>query len=158
MPKAVFADIRKVRTNTQVDDFFEVILYYDSVRVSLKASYLVKEPGPRYLIHGTNGSFVKYGIDPQEDELKAGNTPLSKNWGTDIEANWGILHVESDGKSIKEKIKTIPGNYLTYYENIYDVIRNYGELAVKPEEGLNVIRIIEAAMESSKTRTVVNVI
>ena len=155
MPEAVSADIRTLRTDGTVDDFFEVILHYNNLRVALKASYLVKEPGPRYALHGTQGSFLKYGLDPQEDALKAGQLPNEAGWGTEPESKWGILNTQKDGLHYLGKIETIAGNYLAFYDNIYDVLVNKKELAVKPEEAVNVINIIEAAFESNKMRKVV---
>ena len=71
MPEAVYADIDKLREGSVVDDYYYIQLIYPKQKVSLRASYLVREETPRYYIHGTEGSFVKYGIDPQEDLLKA---------------------------------------------------------------------------------------
>jgi scyllo-inositol 2-dehydrogenase (NADP+) len=140
-----------------VDDFFELILFYDKIRVSLNASYLVKEAGPRYLLHGTNGSYVKYGLDPQEDALKSGIITNCDNWGAEKEENWGILHIEENAKTWKNKYETLHGNYQAFYENIYNTLTNNAELAVKAEEGLQVIRIIEAAWESSRKRKFVDI-
>ncbi|NTV83115.1 MAG: Gfo/Idh/MocA family oxidoreductase, partial [Bacteroidales bacterium] len=81
LPHAVFADIRWQRAESKVDDYFEANLYYNRLKVTLKASVFVKEQGPRYIIHGTKGSFIKYGIDPQEELLKEGLMPNSPEWG-----------------------------------------------------------------------------
>lgn len=150
-PETVFADIRTLRTDGEVDDFFDVHLDYRNLRVALKASYLVREPGPRFNLHGTNGSFLKYGLDPQEDLLKQGHLPTEPNWGAEPESNWGILNTDKRGLHYKGKIETIPGNYMAFYDNIYEVLANGAELAVKPEEAINVIKIIEAAVKSSET-------
>ncbi len=152
MPKAVTSDIRTLRTDGKVDDFFEVILHYSNLRVSLKASYLVREPGPRYSLHGTNGSFLKYGSDPQEEALKLGRILTEPGWGKEPEECWGILNIDKRGLHYKGKIETIPGNYGAFYNNIYDVIVHGKELAVKPEEAINVIRVIEMALKSNKTK------
>jgi scyllo-inositol 2-dehydrogenase (NADP+) len=154
MPASVFADIRKLRTDTKVDDFFELILYYDLLRVSLKASYLVKEPGPRYIINGTQGTFLKYGIDPQEDAMKAGILPNSTGYGIEKSEYWGVLNIECNHQNYKGTVETIPGNYLTFYNNIYETLVNGKDLAVKPEEALNVIRIINAAWNSCRNKKI----
>lgn len=155
-PQSLFADVRIQRPGGKVDDNFELIFYYaDGFKVTLKSSYLVREAGPRYIIHGTAGSFVKYGADPQEALLKAGKSPLEENWGLEPEEQWGKLNTQFGGLHFEGKIESSRGSYLGFYENIYNVIRNNDELTVKPEQALNTIAIIEAAMKSSKEKQIV---
>lgn len=156
MPEAVFADIRALRTGAKVDDSFDLKLYYPGIKVTLKAGYLVREPGPRFMVHGTEGSYIKHGLDPQEERLKNGELPDDKFWGKEPESEWGLLNTTIDGKHFRGKFATIAGNYSHYYSNIFDVIRHGKELMVKPEQALDVIRIIEAAYESSKKRQVIS--
>lgn len=149
MPGSVWADLRIMRAGGKVTDYFNIMLRYPDKSVILRCSYLVKEPGPRLIVHGTEGSYVKYGIDPQEERLKAGRLPDEADWGSEEDAYWGILNRISKGRNIRRKYKTLNGNYPAFYENIYKAIRNRKELAVKPEEALNAIRIIEAALKSN---------
>lgn len=151
MPIAVYADIRVLRTGGEVDDYFDINLYYDNIKVTLKSSYLVKEPGPKFHLNGTLGSYVKYGMDPQEDALKQGGKPGLPGWGIESKNAWGTLNTEKAGEPYKGQIETLPGNYLAYYDNIYNVLVHNKELIVKPEEAINVIKIIEAAFKSSQT-------
>jgi scyllo-inositol 2-dehydrogenase (NADP+) len=153
MPNAITADIRKLRPGSQIDDFFEVIMHYKTKRVAVRATYLAKEPSPRFMLHGTKGSFVKYGLDTQEDALKQGVLPNSPNWGKDPEELWGTLNTEN----YRGKIETIPGNYSAFYDNLYDAIVNGKELAVKPQDAIQTIKVIEAAMESSENHTTVEI-
>jgi scyllo-inositol 2-dehydrogenase (NADP+) len=154
-PDSVYADIRVTRPGGIIDDNFELILRYGNLKVILKASYLVKEPGPRYILHGTDGSYLKWGIDPQEDDLKDGKMPDEENWGIEDFHFDGLLNYTEDGKEVREKIKSVPGNYNAYYDNIYSAIRGKEELAVKAKEARDVIRIIEAAFESEKEKKVI---
>jgi predicted dehydrogenase len=158
LPHAVFADIRWQREESKVDDCFEVNLYYNRLKVTLKASVFVKEQGPRYIIHGTKGSFVKYGIDPQEEMLKEGLIPGSADWGKEDPDYWGILNAELHGQQFYGTIETEPGNYMGFYDNVHDVIIKGAGQAVAPEESRNVIRIIELAFESHKTGSVVSLV
>lgn len=146
IPNYVYADIRKNRDNAQVDDYFAVNMGYDNIKVEIRGSYLVKEPGPQYTLHGTEGSFVKFGSDPQEDALIAGEYPDKEGFGIEKEETWGILNNE-DGR---KKVKTKTGSYISYYQNIYEAIRLGKELAVPAEQSLNVIRIIDYAKQSNK--------
>jgi predicted dehydrogenase len=155
MPEAVQADIRILRSGGKVDDCYDLKLYYNSVKVTLKGSYLVREPGPRYILHGTSGSFLKYGIDPQEDDLKSGKPICSVNWGNDDEEKWGIINSDINGLHHVGRIETIPGNYLAYYDNIYQVLRHEVQPEVQAKDALDVIKIIKASLVSSQTRQAV---
>jgi scyllo-inositol 2-dehydrogenase (NADP+) len=65
------------------------------------------------------------------------------------------LNIEKQGVTQRGKYETLPGNYSAFYDALYESIAHGKELAVKPEEALNVIRVIEAVRRSSKTRTTV---
>lgn len=148
LPTAITADIRRQRPHAKVDDYFDLRLDYGFTKVILHASMLVREPGPRYMIHGTAGSFIKYGEDPQEARLRAGELPVGDHWGREDESIFGLLHTEIDGKIIKEKIPSKAGHYGGYYENLYQTIRHGALLTEKPEHGYNTVRMIELAFES----------
>ena len=151
IPCAVWADIDNMRSGSEIDDFYHIKLCYPDKKVVLKASYLVREETARYVLHGTNGSFLKYGIDPQKDMLKLGGNPSMPDWGKEPESQWGLLNTEINGLHIRGKVETVQGNYAKYYDNIFDVIRNHAELEVHPLQALNVIQLIEAAMESNRS-------
>lgn len=149
-PQSVFADIRVMRTGGEVDDFFDIDLIYEKVKVKLRGSYLVREPGPRYILHGTKGSFLKWGTDPQEEMLKAGYLPDEPNWGMEEEKYWGTLNTSVNGLHWRGSLETLPGNYSTFYSNLLQAVSTGADLAVKPEESLLGIKIIEAAFESAQ--------
>jgi len=154
-PEKIFADIRIVRPNSKVDDYFELLLYYPKLRVRLKASYIVREALPGYILHGLKGSFIKPKTDIQETLLKEGVIPGKKDWGTEPETEKGLLHTEIKGKEVIEFITSEQGNYNDYYNGIYEAIRNNQPLPVTAEEGAEVIKIILAAFESSESEKVV---
>lgn len=154
-PKAVTAHLRIVRANGKVFDYYDIRLEYDGFAALLKCSYLVKDPGPRYTIHGEYGTFYKYGIDPQEEMLKAGNLPTGDDWGREEPENWGSLVYEDQGEEVEELVETLPGNYNLFYDNVFEAIRNKADLAVKPEEALEVLKILEACLESNREKRTV---
>ena len=156
MPEKIFADIQCVRPVSQVDDYFELLLYYKKLRVRLKSSYTVREALPGYVFHGLKGSFIKPKTDVQEEMLQAGNTPGSSDWGTEPESQKGLLHTEKDGEIIRKYIQSEQGNYNEFYDGIYEAIRNNKPLPVNPEESVNVIKIIEAAYKSNQTKCAVD--
>ena len=151
-PQLLAADIRSQRDAAQTDDNFELILHYNRLKVTLKAGMLVREQGPRFILHGTAGSFVKYGLDPQEEALKQGRTPLEPHWGEEPSELWGKLNTEFAGLRFMGQVETLPGDYRAFYQNIADAISGRAELAVKPEEAKNTIRIIELAARSNEEK------
>jgi len=155
LPDAVFADLSIIRPISKVEDYMEVLLFYPNLRVRLKGSYLVRELLPSYILHGSKGSFIKSRADIQEARLQASVSPDDPDWGLEPESEKGLLHTEKDGKVIREYVSTERGNYLAYYDGIYEAIRNKKQPPVTAEDGLNVIRIIEAAYKSNNEKKVI---
>ena len=154
-PLSVTAHLKIVRTGGIVPDYYDIRLEYQDFAALLKCSYLVKKNGPRYILHGEFGTFYKSGIDPQEELLKAGNLPVGENWGTEHAEDWGKLYYEKDGKDLEEVIETLPGNYHLFYDNVFDAVRKGAELFVKPEETVEVLKILEACIKSNREKRTV---
>src|SRR5690606_35226533 len=146
------ADLRKQRKNAEVPDNFEVLLYYPNMKATLKASALVKAKGPTYSVHGSKGSFVKFGIDPQEEMLKSGLKPNGNwGWGQESQEIWGKLDVLEESATVESEI----GDYRKFYKNIYEAITKKAELEVTPQQAREVIKVIELAKKSSVEKRVV---
>ena len=148
MPDAVTSHLNTIRTGSEIVDWFEVRLHYADKNVAVRGSYLAREPAPRYVLHGTLGTFVKHGVDPQEAMLQQGKNPTDAGWGMEPAPQWGLLTTEKDGTAFRGVVQTKPGNYAAYYDSIANAIVNGSQPAVKPEEALNVVRIIAAAKQS----------
>ena len=157
MPNAVSADIRRLRPHSLVDDDFSLVLYYPTLRVTLKSSLLVKEPIPSFVLHGTKGSFVKQRADLQEAALIDGQSPFTPNWGIEPATAMGVLHIEKDGQDYSTYIPSVAGNYGAFYEGIYQTIAHQAPCLVTGKDGWNVMTIIEAAQLSHATQTVVKI-
>ncbi len=155
-PKAVFADIDIVRSISKVDDYFELILFYPGKRVRLKASYVVREALPSFILHGLKGSFIKSRADVQENDLQAEKIPETEGWGIEPEAEKGLLHTQINGQVIRQTLPTGNGNYMQYFDGVFNAIRNNGAVPVTAEDGLKVVLIIEAAFESSRQKKVID--
>jgi len=153
-PEAVSADIRIERDGAVVDDAFDVTLLYPRLRVLLRGTMLASKPAPHFSIHGTHGSYVKYGLDPQENALKRGETPGGPAWGKEPPEAWGTLTQVEDDKITERTISTEAGDYCGYYENVRDAILGKAALAVTPQAALNVMRVLELAQQSSRERRV----
>ena len=131
------------------------MLYYPSLRVRLTSSLLVKEPLPAFVLHGSNGSFIKTRGDIQEADLIAGKQPGTFNWGIEPESNDGLLHILMNGKDSKQTVSTLPGNYGMYYEKLHQSMIHSAMPPVTADEGIRVMQILEAAVKSHETQTVV---
>ncbi|QHZ45574.1 MULTISPECIES: oxidoreductase [Bacillus] len=149
MPASITAQVTAQRDHAETDDYFHVVLHYGKLQAVLHSGSIVAANGPRYLVHGSKGSFIKYGIDGQEDALRAGKQPAGDDWGKGVAENFGELTV-IDGDEVKqETIETLKGSYVTFYKQLASSILEGSKPPVSAEDGLAVIRIIEAAQKSS---------
>jgi predicted dehydrogenase len=148
LPGSISADIRQQRDGAQAADNFTLLLDYGALKVTLKAGMLVRAAGPRFMLHGTEGSFVKSGFDPQEEALRRGEIPGAGAWGEEPRAQWGTISSRIAGLEVEGQIATLPGSYQAFYQNIADAIRGRAALIVRPEQARNTIRLIELAIES----------
>ena len=154
-PEAITADIRCERDGAATDDAFDVTLHYPNLklRALLRAGMLASAPTPRFLLQGTAGSYIKFGLDPQEDALKRGETPLpGTSWGQEPQQYWGTLRVPEGTSLVERPAPTVPGDYRKYYENIRDTLLGQAGLAATPQQALAVMRAIELADASSRQR------
>ena len=156
LPQSVFADIRITREHSLVDDYIDILLYYASFRVRIKAGFFVREANPAYVIQGKKGSFLKPRGDVQEEELKAGKKPNLDIWGTEPTAKQGLLHTEINGQIIKEYIPTRQGNYYDFFDGVYTSITQDTTEPVTAQDGVKVMQIIEAALTSSAQKKVID--
>lgn len=154
-PKAVFADIRRLRENSLVDDDFSIVLYYPDKRVKLHAGFFVREAIPAYAVHGRIGSFLKQRGDMQEDVLKKGLKPNLIDWGAEPEELDGVLHTEHNGVATRRTIPTLQGNYFYLFEGLYHAIVEDKPEPVTADDGIRVMKIINAAQMSSAQKRVI---
>jgi scyllo-inositol 2-dehydrogenase (NADP+) len=153
LPEAVTADVRVEREFAVADDAFDITLHYPkSVRAVLRSSILAAAPRPRFVLLGTQGSFVKQTFDPQEMNLRRGFIPSDSSWGAEPEENWGVLTVPSGDAFTERRIPSAACDYRDYYANLRDAILGKAKLAVTPEWSLDVMRLILLARDSSEQR------
>src|SRR5437899_6849543 len=113
VPEAIVADIRIERDGAVVDDAFDVTLYYARTRATLRGSMMAMPVGPTWIVHGTKGSFIKYGMDPQEAALKEGRTPDESDWDTEPESMYGKLTTPERSRVVP----TLRSSFARYYRN-----------------------------------------
>ena len=151
-PTHVFADLRKTRPGTEVEDLFEILLYYPEMRVRLKAGYYFKVPVPAFQLHGKLGSFIKTRSDRQEADLDAGRKPEGDSWGQESPNDFGVIQVDGGNP---ERVPSEKGNFMAFYENVFQTLRGNETPAVGVQEGINSMRVIDAAIESSREKKVI---
>ena len=131
LPDDISLDLATLRDGAQVNDWFHAVLRYTTrhggLRVVLHASTLVAELGPRWAVHGTKGSFTKFGLDTQEDTLKTGQRPQWHDltgWGADPQAGDLVSFETIPGVTTPLSVRRVApnpaGNYLNYYAQLRD--------------------------------------
>lgn len=145
MPEAISAEILAQRPDAQVDDYFDLTLHYGERRVRLCSSTLVAEARPRFSIHGTGGSFVKYGLDPQEAQLKDGAKPRDEGYAVDLR---GGFFTAPDGAAAQ--VRTERGDYPAFYEAVADAILDGAPVPVDPADARAGLMLIDLARKSSE--------
>jgi scyllo-inositol 2-dehydrogenase (NADP+) len=142
-PLSISGETFTQREHSEVDDAFDIRLDYGRLKVTLKSSLLVREDSPRYILQGTKGSFIKHGVDIQEDQLKAGLMPTAPNFGAEPVENQGLINAEINGLGIRGKVDTMVGAWHLLFQNIHDVIVLDKEPLIKMSEVLEQIKILE---------------
>ncbi|WLQ14970.1 oxidoreductase [Hahella aquimaris] len=144
-PQAVTAQALRQRPGSEAVDYFHVVLDYAPLQVILHGSALTALPGPRFQLHGDRASYIKHGLDPQEDALRDGRAPDSPNWGLEPEDCHGVV-TDAEGSQSQA---TQAGDYKLFYRQLAAAIRGEADNPVPPEQAMQVIRIIELAQQSS---------
>jgi len=156
-PVSVYAEVDGRRPAAQVDDdTFVALTFPNRVRTHLWMSLVVRNPGPRLRVNGLYGTYEKWGIDPQEDALKAGMRPGDPGWGHEPRERWGRLSTDFNGVHIDGSLETLPGAYERYYALLRDALLTGGPPPVDPADAVASLRVIEAAQQSASTGTVVS--
>jgi len=132
------------RKGSIIDDAFDLHLDYNRTQIYLSSNMFVREETPRYIIHGELGSFIKYGIDPQEDHLKAGLLPGMHSFGVEEKKFNGILNVDNGSYKIRGEIETKPGNWNILFENIASSILRDEPYVIQESTLLDQIKILSA--------------
>jgi len=144
MPDVIGADIFAQRGDAKVDDYFDLTLHYGARRVTLKSSSLIAAPRPRFALYGTAGSFVKYGLDPQEAQLKAGIDPKADGFALD-ESDGTLTFIDARAR----KVPSERGDYLAFYEAVADAILDGAPPPVAPQDARDGLLLIDLARRAA---------
>jgi scyllo-inositol 2-dehydrogenase (NADP+) len=156
-PETVWADVGVQRPGVEAVDYLHLALGYGRLRVLLHAGMEVRDPGPRFEVHGDRGSFVKHGMDLQEQALRAGGRPGDPGWGSEPPDRHGTLTGEVAGLELRGRLESVPGDYGAFYAAMAAAIRGDGPVPVPAAEARDVIVVIELALASAREGRVVRV-
>ncbi|MDM0045676.1 oxidoreductase [Variovorax dokdonensis] len=153
VPDTLQLDSAILRDSAEVEDYFHAVLRYERgahspLRVVLHATTLAAHPAPRYLLHGTHGSYVKEGVDPQEDALRAGALPGSEGWGIDPLAGHLVAPDAAAGTSTVE-VPNLAGDYSRYYAMMRDAILGRGAPPVSADEAVQLMELLDLGRRSA---------
>lgn len=149
-PVGIRLDLAIQREGAETDDYFHAVLRYEGWRAIVHGAALVAAHDLRFAVHGRRGSFMKNGLDTQEEAFKARRVPGDAGWGEDPRS--GTLTL-ADGDAFETRVvEGIPGNWREYYVQVRDAITGVGRNPVTPAEAVAVMRLIEMGVESDRTR------
>ncbi|MEQ7109025.1 oxidoreductase [Enterobacter cloacae] len=150
LPVSMTVDLAQLRPGAQTTDYFHAILSYPQRRIVLHGTMVAAAESARYIIHGTRGSYVKFGLDPQEDRLKNGERLPQEDWGYDMRD--GLVTKVEGETLVEETLLTSPGNYPAYYAAVRDALNGTGENPVPASQAIQIMELIELGIESAKHR------
>lgn len=150
LPVSMTVDLAQLRPGAQATDYFHAVLSYPQRRIILHGTMLAAAESARYILHGTRGSYVKFGLDPQEDRLKNGERLPQEDWGYDMRD--GVVTRAEGETLVEETLLTLPGNYPAYYAAIRDALNGSGENPVPASQAIQIMELIELGIESAKHR------
>ncbi len=188
-PQRLTAGVRRDRENTGIEDGFDILLEFDrpstgitpasTLRYLCGSTMIAADPAPRFRLNGTNGSYTKYGVDPQEAHLVAGGghpprlgasvpltsspaSPSPTSWLSEPESAWGTLTLAADPANhpsdlTRTRLPTLDGDYRLFYAGVRDALLGTAPAPVTALDAWRVARLIELARESSRERQTLKV-
>ena len=150
-PDSIHYDVRQLLGVGRMNDYFDLDLYYGTLKVSVTSSYFRAKERPSFIIYGKKGMFVKEKKDKQEEHLKMFYMPDHEDFGVDLPHEYGTLTYYDDNNQYhEEKVVSVNGDYGRYYDALYETLINGKEKLVKDEETLLQLRILEEGIQGMK--------
>lgn len=150
-PAHVHYDVRQLLGEGRMNDYFDLDLYYGTLKVSVKSSYFRIKERPSFIVYGKKGMFVKQTKDRQEEHLKLFYMPDHEDFGKDTPAHYGVLtYVDDQGQYHEEKVPSVDGDYARVYDGIYDCIVNGKPQIITHEQTLLQMEMLEKGVQNLK--------
>lgn len=128
-----------------------IVLEFDNLLYQVEMSRICRLDRPRWWVVGTEGGFTKFGIDPQEDALRAGDIDRA----TDPLESTALIRRDSAQGVVDTPVPTRKSHWDSYYANIAAHLDSGTPLAVTAEQARDVVRILDAAVRSAHEHTVI---
>ncbi|PJI06932.1 MULTISPECIES: Gfo/Idh/MocA family oxidoreductase [Clostridium] len=150
-PDDIHYDVRQLLGTGRMNDYFDLDLYYGTLKVSVKSSYFRIKARPSFVVYGKKGCFVKETKDRQEEHLKLFHMPENKDFGVDTLSQYGVLtYVDDSGDIHEEKVKSVNGDYGRVYDDLYEAIINGKDKTVTDEQTLLQMELLEKGIKSCR--------
>ena len=150
-PNDIHYDVRQLLGSGRMNDYFDLDLYYGTLKVSVKSSYFRVKSRPSFIVYGKKGMFEKYSKDRQEEHLKLFHMPTNSDFGKDLPEHYGTLtYYDEDGIYHEEKVSTVDGDYARVYDGIYDSIVNGKEQVIQPWQTILQMEMLETGVKDLK--------
>lgn len=145
-PDDFSADLARQRAGARATDYFELTLRHGEARCIVSSSNLVADARPRFAAHGTRGSWLAFGVDPQEAALRAGGRPGEPGFRASLPRQ-RALAVEADGT--RAALSLEPGDWLSFYAGLVRALRGEAPPPVDAAAAREAVALIEAAIAAS---------
>ena len=150
-PNDIHYDVRQLLGSGRMNDYFDLDLYYGTLKVSVKSSYFRVKSRPSFIVYGKKGMFEKYSKDRQEEHLKLFHMPTNSDFGKDLPEYYGTLtYYDDEGIYHEEKVPTVDGDYARVYDGIYDSIVNGKEQVIQPWQTILQMEMLETGVKDLK--------
>jgi scyllo-inositol 2-dehydrogenase (NADP+) len=143
-PHSISAQIFKRRPNALVDDGFDLVLNYPSMKVELQSDLSEQTRAARFELQGELGSFLKFGLDNQNRRLLDDVKPSEDGFGVEPPDLYGTLETDQTRRVTSE-----PGRYVSFYEGVAQSLLSGVPAPVDASAGYETLLIIEAALRSA---------
>ncbi|MFF4234627.1 Gfo/Idh/MocA family oxidoreductase [Actinomadura geliboluensis] len=152
-PARVYAEIDTRRPGaTAPDDVFVALAHPGGARSHLWMSATAAQLGPRFRVLGSRASYTVSGMDPQEEQLRAGLTPKDPGFGIADPDAYGLLG--TPGETSPEP--TAPGAYQEFYAGVVRALRDGAAPPATLADAITGLEVIEAAARSARDAAVVD--
>lgn len=151
-PQAAVYDLRATRVlESHLDDQIEVNLFYpEAFKATIQTTELATIQYPKWQLRGTKGTFIKYTVDEQENDLKTGIMPGSPRFGSDAPQNFGhLVYYNQSGDRIDKYIPSVQGDYGRIYDTVYETLVNGKPKLVSDETMITVMRLLSGGLQTT---------
>lgn len=153
MPDSTHFDVRSIHHPGVGDDYYDLEFTYGNAKASVHTSMCVMIDYPRFIAHGTNGSFTLPPVIHNSGSKKTvgrravDTVPASKDrWGT-------LVYRNEDGEQVSEKVPVGCAHYERIYDSLAAAIEHEGEKCVQDREVIRVLEILEEATAVAKSHS-----